>query len=136
MASIQKSFEQNLIKNRLLTILIIMKKVSLPRVYFPADLMNITSEFLLNHLRKRKSLIPLFSHRPFLIILRYTECPLKNNLPRQGEQQNEDRRRGHSKSTFAQICRFLTPPPRCSPLFVFGHPPPPSPPVRTLIFLF
>ena len=47
MASIQKSFEQNLIKKRLLTIPIIRKKVSLPRVYFPTDLMNITSEFLL-----------------------------------------------------------------------------------------
>ena len=51
---IQKSFKKNL--SALSTI---MEKVALPRGYFPTALVNITSGFLKNHLRKRKSLIPL-----------------------------------------------------------------------------
>ena len=56
MASIQKSFDQTLL------IPTIIEKVALLRGYFNADLMIITSGFLLiSSKEEKKSLIPLFA---------------------------------------------------------------------------
>ena len=85
---IQKSFEQNYPY----TTYHYGKSGSPSWLYYRSSREYYQRVFIKSSKEEKKLNSAISSHRPFPIIIRYTECPLEKNLRRHGEQ-NEDRRR-------------------------------------------